>query len=105
MHRVVIALAAGMALAGCVSQIAEGRVRTALVEAGVAPRQADCMAERMTDRLTIGQLRRLEALKGTKRTLADYVAAVRRVGDPEVIGVTTSSAALCAVGIAPEWKR
>jgi hypothetical protein len=58
------------------------------------------MAHRMVRKLTIHQLHELEALKGEKRSVADYVIAVRRVGDPEVIGVTASSAALCATGFA-----
>ena len=33
-------------------------------------------------------------------TLRDYLARVRRVGDAEVVTVTTSSAALCATGLA-----
>lgn len=109
MKSAVIASAlAAVALSGCVSKIAEGRVKGALVDAGLSEPNADCMAERMTDRLTIGQLRKLEVLKaakGTRRTLADYVQAVGRVGDAEVIGVTASSAALCAAGLAPERKR
>ncbi|TKD52891.1 hypothetical protein [Sphingomonas baiyangensis] len=94
-----------VALAGC-SQIAEPRVRSALIDAGLSERNADCMASRMVDRLTLSQLQRLEALSGQNRetlgqlSLADYVALVRRVGDAEVLAVTASSAALCATGIA-----
>lgn len=94
---IIAALAAG----GCVAQtVAASRVRSALVDAGLSERNADCMADRMVDRLTIAQLRKLEALKGEKRSLADYVMAVRRVGDAKVIGVTASSAALCTTGLA-----
>jgi hypothetical protein len=86
--------------AACVERIAESRVRSALLDAGVAEGTADCMAGRMVDRLTISQLRKLEALKGEKRSVGDYLNAVRRVGDPEVVGVTASSAALCSTGLA-----
>jgi cAMP phosphodiesterase len=92
-------LLATAALSGCVSAIAESRVRGALVEAGLSDRHADCMAGRMVDRLSIGQLRKLEALRGERRTLADYLVIVRKVGDPELIGVTASSAALCGSGL------
>lgn len=92
----LLALAAG----GCVEKIAQHRVRGALVEAGLARGDADCMAGRMVDRLTIAQLRKLEALRGEKRSVADYLLAVRRVGDAEVIAVTASSAALCTSGLA-----
>ena len=103
--RAVVALVAVVLLGGCVQKIAEGRVRSALVEAGLSDRNADCMAGRMVDRLTIAQLRKLEALKARKGererpvTIAQYIERVRRVGDSEVIAVTASSAGLCAVGL------
>ena len=99
MGRIVLA-AAALATAGCVERIAESRVRSALLDAGLSQHNADCMAHRMVDRLSIGQLRKLEALRGRKRSLAEYVVAVRKVGDPEVIGVAASSAALCTTGLA-----
>lgn len=92
-------------LVGC-SQIAEPRVRAALVGAGLSPRNADCMAGRMVDRLSIGQLRSLEKLSEggraalERRSLPQLVEAVRRTGDGEAVAVTASSAALCATGLA-----
>jgi PBP1b-binding outer membrane lipoprotein LpoB len=91
---------AALLFAGCAEQIAEHRVRSALVRAGLSESNADCMAERMVDRLTIAQLRKLEALQGEKRSIADYVVAVRRIDDAQVLSVTASSAALCATGLA-----
>ena len=58
----------------------------------------------MTDRLSLIQLNKLKRLKGEKRSLADYVVAVRKVGDAEALEVTASSAALCASGLAAEKK-
>ena len=102
----IAALAVALALlAGCVERIAESRVRSALVDAGLSDRNADCMAGRMVDRLTIAQLRKLESLKaraGEREkpvTIGEYVERVRRVGDAEVVAVTASSAGLCAVGL------
>ncbi len=92
------------ALSGCVSKLAYGQVKSAMVDAGLSDANAACMASRMTDRLSIGQLQKLKALKGAKRSLWDYVVAVRRVGDTEAIEVTASSAALCASGLAPEKR-
>jgi hypothetical protein len=90
---------------GCTpAKLAEGRVRSALVNAGLSQSNAACMAERMTDRLSLGQLRKLQALQAPKRSLADYVYTVRRVGDGQLIEVTASSALLCATGFAPEKK-
>jgi len=97
-------LALALTLGGCVSKLAEGRVRSALVDAGLSPSNAACMAERMTDRLSLAQLRRLQALQAPRRTLADCVYAVRRVGDPQLIEVTGSAALLCATGLAPEKR-
>jgi len=98
-------LVLAIATSGCVQKIAESRVRSALVEAGLSDKNASCMAGRMVDRLTIGQLRKLEALKaraGERErpvSIGEYVERVRRVGDSEVIAVTASSAGLCAVGL------
>lgn len=92
-------------LAGCAQTIAESRVRSALVDAGLDRGNADCMANRMVDRLTIAQLRKLEGLKpqgnepAQPTTLEGYVERVARVGDAEVLAVTSSSAALCVVGL------
>jgi hypothetical protein len=96
------------ALSGCVNEIegriARPRVRAALENAGLSKANSECMAERMVDRLSIGQLRKLEKLQGPKRSLFDYVAAVRRVGDAEALKVTAAAAALCATGFAPEKR-
>lgn len=104
--RIISVAMLGMALVtGCVSKLAEGRVRSALVASGLSDANAACMAERMTDRLSIGQLRKLQALQGPKRSLADWTSAVRKVGDRQLIEVTGSSALLCATGFAPEKEQ
>jgi len=91
----------GITLAACApSKLAYGQVKSAMVEAGMSEANAACMANRMTDRLSLIQLNKLRKLKSEKRTLFDYVAAVRKVGDAEAIEVTASSAALCASGLA-----
>lgn len=89
-----------IALAACSpSKLAYGRVKSALLDAGLSERNSACMADRMTDKLTLAQLQKLERLKGEKRSLMDYVSAVRRVDDADAIEVTASSAALCATGL------
>lgn len=104
MRGVAISLAL-VALAACSpSKLAYGQVKSAMMDAGLSESNSACMAERMTDRLSLGQLQKLKQLKGEKRGLMDYVAAVRRVGDPEAIEVTASSAALCATGLAREKR-
>nr|WP_137676184.1 hypothetical protein [Parerythrobacter lutipelagi] len=105
MRALALSLCAALFVTGCVEKIAESRVKSALQEAGLSERNSSCMAGRMVDRLTISQLRKLENLKpreGEPRkpaTLSGYVERVRRVGDAEVLTVTSSSAALCAVGL------
>ena len=94
-----------LALAACSpSKLAYGQVKSAMIDAGLSEPNAACMATRMTDRLSLGQLNKLKQLKGEKQSLSDYVAAVRRVGDAEALSVTASSAALCASGLAKEKK-
>jgi hypothetical protein len=100
MRRALVLALVMLASGGCVERITEHRVHGALIDAGVPDPTADCMARRMVHRLSIGQLRKLEALRGAKRSLHGYLKAVERVGDPEVIGVTASSAALCSTGLA-----
>ena len=103
--RVGLGLVAVCAISACApAKLAHGRVKSALVEAGLSDANATCMADRMTDRLSIGQLQKLQALQAQKRGLADYVATVRRIGDAELLGVTASAAALCATGFAPEKR-
>ncbi|HEX4847835.1 MAG TPA: hypothetical protein VFV30_06800 [Novosphingobium sp.] len=100
-----LALCLTAALAACApSKLAYGQVKSAMLEAGLSEPNAACMAERMTDRLSLGQLNKLKQLRGEKRSLTDYVNAVRRVGDAEALSVTASSAALCASGLAGEKR-
>ncbi len=94
-----------LVLAACSpSKLAYGQVKSAMMDAGLSEANSACMATRMTDRLSLGQLQKLKALKGTKRSLWDYVGAVRRVDDAEAVRVTASSAALCAAGLASEKR-
>ena len=101
MRRVLTVLALAAAVSGCVETIARSRVKTALVGAGLSEPVSACMAEHMVDKLTITQLRKLEALQGPKRSAFDYVMAVRRINDPEVVRVTVAAAGLCMTG----WER
>jgi hypothetical protein len=94
----ILAVLVALGTSGCVSKLAYGRVKSALTEAGLSDANAACMADRMTDKLSIMQLRKLQALRGEKRSLSDYVAAVRRVNDPEVLAVTATAAAVCTTG-------
>ncbi|HEY0595505.1 hypothetical protein [Sphingopyxis sp.] len=90
-----------LALAGCATP--EARLRTGLQDAGLSKAMAACMAERMVDRLSLVQLRRLSALGSLKDkhiadlTLDQFFRKIRALKDPEILTVSTSSAAICAL--------
>jgi hypothetical protein len=98
-------LALPLLASGCVTpEMKQAQVKSALVNAGLSPPIAQCMAHRLVDQLTTAQLRKLQALQalqGPRRNVGDYIAAIQRVDDPQVIRVAISSAALCASG----WER
>jgi hypothetical protein len=86
-------------LAGCA--IPEARLRTGLRDAGLSEAMAACMAERMVDRLSLAQLRRIGDLPRASSALSvsEFLHRIRALGDPRILGVSSSSAALCAVGM------
>jgi hypothetical protein len=79
----------------------ETRLRTGLIDAGVSPPLAACMAERMVDRLSLMQLRRLADLPDAReaQSIDQFLRRVRALRDPEILTVTTAAAARCAVGL------
>jgi len=88
------------ALAGCSAP--EQRVRAGLIRAGVPQPIADCMAPRLSDRLSLAQLRRLGEIGKARRArgVADMLRELRALNDPEIVDVTATAAALCASGLA-----
>jgi hypothetical protein len=95
--RTHLPLFALLLLASC--GIPEARLRAGLENAGIHPRMAGCMADRMARRLSIGQLRRLGDLPRARRadSLDEYLHDVRALGDPEIVRVTSLAAARCAL--------
>ena len=93
-------IALSLALSACATP--ETRLRSGLVDAGLSPAMSACMAERMVDRLSLLQLRRLSSLGSLKgRRIADltldqFLHKVRALKDAEILAVSTSSAAVCA---------
>ncbi|UZK65248.1 hypothetical protein [Sphingomonas sp. M1-B02] len=87
-------------LGGCA--VPEARLRSGLIRAGLPAPLSACMSERMVDRLSLGQLRRIADLPQARgaESLDEFLHRVRALGDAEIVGVTTSSAALCATGLA-----
>mgnify|MGYP006932643066 CR=1 FL=1 len=96
-----------LTIAGCalVSACAtpETRVRNGLMSAGLSAPVSACMADRMVDRLSLGQLNKLNGLgKLRKRkpgdvTVKELVQQTRSLQDPEIVGVVTASGLVCAV--------
>lgn len=104
MRKVMIAAAAATAmlmLAGCATP--EQRVRSGLVEAGLSAPMAACMAERMVDRLSLLQLRRIGRLGDLREanvrelSVDQFLHRARAIGDPEILAVMTTSAGICAI--------
>ena len=79
----------------------EDMTRAGLVSAGIPKPMAGCMAHRMVQRLSLLQLRRLAGLgkAGQSRSIDQFLYRVRSLNDSKIVGVTTSSAALCALGV------
>jgi len=101
MTRALLLLPAFALLAGC-AITPEQRVNAALRDAGVPPRVASCMAERMADRLSVGQLKelkRLAALRepGESNGPKHILRSLEAIGDPEVVRVTTRAAVGCYI--------
>ena len=73
------------------------------MNAGLSAPISACRADRMVDRLSLGQLNKLTGLgKLQKRnagdvTINEFVKQTRALQDPEIIGVVTSSGVICAV--------
>ena len=98
--RLLLPLLALPLLAGCATprdQLASG-----LRDAGLSERVSGCMADRMVDRLSLLQLRRIGGLPKAKESesVDQFLYRLRALKDPEIVGVATSSAALCASGLA-----
>jgi hypothetical protein len=87
-------------LAACA--VPEARLRAGLINAGLSEPLAACMAERMVDRLSLIQLRRIGDLPQARGavSVADFLHRVRALRDPEILAISSSAAALCAAGLA-----
>lgn len=99
--RLILAALPLLAIAGCATP--ETRVRTALMDAGISRPVATCMAQRMVDRLSLGQLQKLSRLSGMSRTqigqlsVGELLRRARALGDPEIVSVVTTAGVGCAI--------
>lgn len=103
MKRLAILIALSLPLAACTSVGPEAKVRNTLIEAGLSHRMAGCMAERMVDRLSIPQLRRLGSLAKLPgkdiggMTVDEFLYRTRALEDPEIFAVVSRAGLGCAI--------
>lgn len=99
--KLVIALLAASTLAACATP--ETRLRNGLQSAGLSRNTSACMAERMIDKLSLTQLKRLSDLSkiSDKRIgemrVGDFWRQVRALRDPEILAITTRAGLSCAI--------
>jgi hypothetical protein len=99
--RLILAALPLLALSACATP--ETRVRTALLDAGLSRPVASCMAQRMVDRLSLGQLQKLSRLSGIgkteigKLTVGELLRRTKALGDPEILTVVTTAGLGCAI--------
>lgn len=95
----IFSLSGALLLSSCA--VPEARLRAGLVNAGLSPSLAACMAERMAERLSLIQLRRIGDLPRATASVSvqQFLHRVRSLGDAQILAVSSSSAALCAVGL------
>ena len=90
-----------LALAACATP--ESRVRSALIDAGLSRPVSTCMAQRMVDRLSLGQLQRLSRLSDLsgrrigELTIGEFLRKTRALGDPRILEVVTTAGLGCAI--------
>jgi hypothetical protein len=79
------------------------RIERGLIEAGLSRKQSACMAERMADKLSVGQLLKLRSLSNMKdnnvrdMTIEQFLRNVRALRDPEILSITTRAGVGCAI--------
>lgn len=88
---------------GVLEQVTEARVEQALLDNQVPPEMASCMAPRLTDRLSISQLRKLQraAPQGDEARIplstGEALARLRRVEDSKAVKSVVTVAGGCGV--------
>ena len=87
---------------GGFERVTAGRIENALVERGIPQPVAACMGTRLSERLSLAQLRELERLgerereAGLPTSTVEFLERMRSVEDAELIEVVGTSAAICS---------
>lgn len=98
-----LSIVAALALSACATVSPEARVRSKLIEAGLRPPVAACMAERMVDRLSLAQLKRLQSLGGLAKrdargmSIDEFAHRLRALNDPEIVSVVLRAGIGCSI--------
>jgi hypothetical protein len=96
-----IAIPVLIIVSGCASP--QTQLQRGLIDAGLPKNQSACMADRMVDKLSLIQLRRMSSLGNFKdETLRGmssdrFMHNIRALKDPEILSVTTRAAIGCAI--------
>jgi hypothetical protein len=96
-------IALALSLAACATVSPEAKVRNALLDVGLSPPMAECMAERLVDRLSLAQLRRLNSLAKLpgrdigNMTVDEFLYRTRALQDPEIFSVVSRAGLGCAI--------
>jgi hypothetical protein len=99
----ILALGAWLVLRddGLLEQVTAARVEQALLDNRVPPPLASCMAPRLADQLSIGQLRALERAapqdgeSSVPLSTGEAMARLRRIDDPEAVKTMVGIAGGC----------
>jgi hypothetical protein len=81
----------------------ETRLRNGLQSAGLSADTSACMADRMIDKLSLPQLKRLSDLskisdkKIGEMRVGQFWRQVRALRDPEILAITTRAGLSCAI--------
>lgn len=99
--KILISLLAASLLSACATP--ETRLQKGLQSAGLSRNTSVCMADRMVDKLSLTQLKRLSDLSkiSDKRIgdmrVGEFWRQVRALRDPEILAITTRAGLSCAI--------
>lgn len=103
MMKKIAATLALLALASCAALDPRVQVRDKLIEAGIKPRMADCLAEKLVRKLDRDQLKELARVAKLPHrdvghmSFAELADRLRAIQDPRLVEVVTRAGIGCAI--------